>query len=107
MRVLAGSWPRNGREIRGRHRRQTARYHCLVAIDPVLDQALALPESERAEIAAALLASIGPEPEADQEAVDRAWAAELKRRIDRIDSGEDVPVPAEEVFAEVRRSLRA
>lgn len=78
-----------------------------MAIDPVLDQVLALPESERAEIAAALLASVGPEPEADQAAVDRAWAAELKRRIDRIDSGEDVPVPAEEVLADVRRSLRA
>jgi putative addiction module component (TIGR02574 family) len=78
-----------------------------VAIDPILHQALALPESERAEVAAALLASIGPEPEHDQEAVDRAWAAELKRRIDRVESGEDVPIPAEEALAEVRRSLRA
>lgn len=91
----------------GRHPWQIARYHCLVAIDPVLDQVLALPESERAEIAAALLASIGPEPEVDQDAVDRAWAAELKRRIDRIDAGEDLPIPAEEALAEVRRSLRA
>ena len=78
-----------------------------MAIDPVLDHALALPESVRAETAAALLASVGPEPETHQEAVDRAWASELKRRIDRIDSGEDLPIPAMDMLADVRRSLRA
>jgi len=36
-------------------------------------------------------------------ALDAEWAAEIKRRIDDIDSGREVGVPAEEVMARVRK----
>ena len=52
----------------------------------VLDEALQLELSERAELAAELLASLDGEPGEDVEA---AWAAEIERRAARAQSGED------------------
>lgn len=76
-----------------------------MAIDPIRDGALALPEADRAELAAALLASLGPEPESDQTAVDEAWAAELERRAAALDSGDDPGVPLGEALREARERL--
>jgi putative addiction module component (TIGR02574 family) len=45
----------------------------------VLETALALPEAERAEIAAELLATLGPE---DSTMADDELAAELERRLE-------------------------
>jgi len=61
----------------------------------VLQDAMELPLSERAELAADLLASLDGEPEADVEA---AWAAEVERRAR--ESGDD-DVPWESVSAEM------
>ena len=36
-------------------------------------------------------------------AVDAAWSAEIKRRIDDIESGREVGIPGEEVMARVRK----
>jgi len=52
----------------------------------VLDEALGLEVSERAELAAELLASLDGEPDED---VESAWAAEIERRADRARSGKD------------------
>ena len=52
----------------------------------VLDEALQLELSERAELAAELLASLDGEPDEDVEA---AWAAEVERRAARARAGED------------------
>jgi len=52
----------------------------------VLDEALQLELSERAELAAELLASLDGEPDEDVEA---AWAAEIGRRAAPARSGED------------------
>jgi len=68
--------------------------------EQLLSSALALPESEQAELAAALLAAVGPpcpEPVGD------AWLAELKRRSAEIDAGEVVMTP----WAEVKRRVHA
>jgi putative addiction module component (TIGR02574 family) len=56
----------------------------------VLDEALRLKLSERAELAAELLASLDGEPDADVEA---AWAAEIERRAARARAGEDIGRP--------------
>ncbi len=55
------------------------------ATESVLQDALLLPVPDRAELAAALLASLDGEPEEDVEA---AWVEEIERRVDRIRSGE-------------------
>ncbi|MBW2267894.1 MAG: addiction module protein [Deltaproteobacteria bacterium] len=52
----------------------------------VLDEALGLELSERAELAAELLASLDGEPDSE---VEIAWAAEIERRASRARSGED------------------
>jgi len=37
--------------------------------------------------------------------VEAAWDAEIKRRIEEIDSGKAKLIPGDEVFAEVRRLI--
>jgi putative addiction module component (TIGR02574 family) len=69
----------------------------------VLHEALQLKISERAELAAELLASLDGEPDDDVEA---AWAAEAERRAARARSGEDTGRPWAEVRDRVRDALR-
>lgn len=67
--------------------------------EQLLTSALALPESERLELAEALLAASeppAPEPTGD------AWVAELQRRSVQIDAGEAAVAP----WAEVKRRVR-
>ena len=65
----------------------------------VLDEALQLELSERAELAAELLASLDGEPD---EHVEAAWAAEIERRAARARSGEDAGRP----WAEARSAAK-
>ena len=51
--------------------------------EKLLNQALTLTAAERARLAAELIASVDGEPEADAEA---AWAAEIDRRVQRVES---------------------
>jgi len=62
------------------------------------DNALHLPDSERAELAAWLIESL--DPDVDRE-VDEAWDAEIKRRIDELDSERVTAVP----WPEARRMI--
>jgi len=65
-------------------------------------KARALPPEERVRLAEELLATV---QEIDPE-VEAAWDEEIKRRIEDIDSGKAKLIPAEEVFAEVRRLIK-
>jgi putative addiction module component (TIGR02574 family) len=49
--------------------------------EKLLTEALKLPTSARARLAAELIASVDGEPDADVEA---AWAAEIDRRVKRV-----------------------
>ena len=53
--------------------------------DEILNNAMRLSTTDRAELAAALLASLDGEPD---DAVEAAWAAEIQRRVERVRSGE-------------------
>ena len=64
-------------------------------------QAKALPPEERARLAEELLASLDPH----ETEVEAAWDEELRRRIEEVESGTVQLVPADEVFAQVRRAL--
>jgi putative addiction module component (TIGR02574 family) len=70
------------------------------AADNILNSAKQLSTSERAELAAALLASLDGEPEEDVEA---AWAAEIQRRAERVRSGEAKGRPWTEVRERLKR----
>jgi len=63
---------------------------------------LKLPPDERSEAVEALLLSLEQDTEANDAGFERAWAAEIERRI-----AEDAPgIPAETVFAEGRARLK-
>lgn len=51
--------------------------------EKLLSEALKLPTSDRARVAAELLASVDGEPDPDAAA---AWAAEIDRRVQRVES---------------------
>jgi len=61
--------------------------------EALLQEALHLPDNERAEIAGALLESLEPEPEAD---VETAWRQEVAARVAALEAGE-VTIPWEEI----------
>ncbi len=68
-------------------------------VDQLTDQALILPEEERAELAHRILLSL--ENGAD-EGVTQAWEAEIEGRVTRIRRGDAIGRPAEDVFRKIR-----
>ena len=65
-------------------------------------QAQTLTPPDRARLAQLLLDSIHPTLNAEVEAT---WDAELLRRIDEMDQGIAKLIPADEIFAQVRRAI--
>jgi len=70
----------------------------------ILNEALSLPEPERAEIVARLLESLDGPPD---RGVDEAWAVEIERRCAALDSGEAVSSDWNEVRARIEREIFA
>jgi putative addiction module component (TIGR02574 family) len=64
----------------------------------VLDDALKLPEKDRAEVAAKLLDSL--DSDAEDEIV-AAWAAEIQKRVDEIEQGKVKAIPWSEAWQEI------
>ena len=60
-------------------------------------EALQLPPAERALLVQALVASLD-----EDTAVEEAWAAEVKRRLAQIESGEVRMIPGDVALAQVR-----
>jgi putative addiction module component (TIGR02574 family) len=67
----------------------------------LLEEALALAPSERAEIADRLLSSLEPPA---QEEIDKLWAAESEERLDAYDRGDFHSIPSQRVFSVSRRA---
>ncbi len=65
----------------------------------ILESALALPESERADLAASLIRSLDSDVDED---ANTAWAAEIQRRLRSIDNGEVTLIPWDDVISELR-----
>ena len=66
--------------------------------EDILNNAMRLSTTERAELAAALLASLDGEPE---DAVEAAWTTEIERRVESVRSG----VAKGRTWPEVRERL--
>lgn len=71
-------------------------------IDELSRKARALPPEERIRLAEELLSSV---QESDEE-IEAAWAEEIERRLEEVENGTAKLIPAEEVFAEIRRLLK-
>ena len=67
----------------------------------VLSLALELPQHERAQLAAQLLASL----DAEDDDVEEAWAREIERRCRALDSGEEATVSWPDLRAEIERDI--
>jgi putative addiction module component (TIGR02574 family) len=72
------------------------------ATKTLLADALRLGASERAELAAELVASLDGPADADAES---AWAEEIGRRIEAIDSGNVATEPWDDVKRRIERDL--
>lgn len=70
--------------------------------DELWRKARALPPEERIRLAEELLSSV---QESDEE-IEAAWAEEIERRLEEVESGTAKLIPAEEVFAEIRSLLK-
>ena len=70
-----------------------------VRTSEILEQILALPASDRAELADSILASLEP----SDPALIKLWAAEAEDRVAAFKRGEIEAVPAEIVFEEIDR----
>ena len=71
-------------------------------IDELSRKARSLPPEERIRLAEELISSV---QDSDEE-VEAAWEEEIKRRLEGVESGAAELIPAEEVFAEIRRLLK-
>ena len=72
----------------------------MIEPNQILEQALSLPENQRAAIAASLLRSLDSEGDAE---TDAEWDAEVKRRLDEIDNGTVELIPWSEVKSKVQK----
>ena len=66
----------------------------------LLDEALRLPEEDRADLAVKLIESLDGGPDTD---VDTIWAQEIERRCAAVDAGEAVTSDWEEVRSRIER----
>ena len=71
-------------------------------VEQLSSQARTLSPAERVRLAEELLATVH-EPDDEVEA---AWAEEIRLRIADIDAGTAKLIPADEVFAKIRRLLK-
>lgn len=65
-------------------------------------EALSLPREERVRLALHLLESIEDKPGMDRQTVEQMWIAEANRRYQAHLQGDELSIPADEVFAELR-----
>jgi putative addiction module component (TIGR02574 family) len=68
------------------------------------EKAAQLSETERAELALALIESLDGPAESDAE-VEEAWRMEIDRRVAQMEQGEVELIPGDEVIRRVRRRL--
>jgi putative addiction module component (TIGR02574 family) len=74
-------------------------------VSKLLEQALSLSVEEQEALANSLISSLGGEVDEGpaEEGAEKAWAEEIKRRVDDIRSGKTKMIP----YEEVRRRLAA
>ena len=72
-------------------------------LDELKREAANLSDTERAELALALIESL--EAPTDDSGVEQAWQVEIQRRAAELERGDVQPVPGDQVIAHLRRQL--
>lgn len=75
-----------------------------VTFDAISAAALHLSDAERYALAARLLNSVTEK--ADVASVEAAWSEEIQARLCRYEAGEAKTTPAEQVFADLEKTLK-
>ena len=75
----------------------------MARVRDILDQALHLPVRQRARVAHELLTSLDGGPAEDAAEVERSWAAEVRKRLAKVDAGKAKSAP----WSKVKRELKA
>jgi len=73
-----------------------------LTIDELTEQVLQLPAGSRAHLAEQIVESLA---RPDSGEVQKLWAAEAIRRRDAFRSGTVLPIPGEQVLAEIREAV--
>lgn len=71
----------------------------------VLATVKSLPRDQIADLAYQVLRVLDEEPDSDAVAIDEAWQAEFRRRVDALENGRTVPVSHDETVAAARAML--
>ncbi len=74
--------------------------------DELLVDVMKLPEQDRAELAHALLFSLGDASAEDPREVEAAWAAEIARRAEDVVAGRSKTVDGVEALREIQEELQ-
>ena len=90
----------------GRAERNNYVYSVNVRAKKLREEVLELPRATRAELAHDLLLSLEEGELEAPEAVEKAWAKEIDRRMLDVKEGRVKLIPAEEVFRQVRANLK-
>jgi putative addiction module component (TIGR02574 family) len=70
-------------------------------VEELRDEAMQLTDDERLVLGEHLLATVPPEP-----GYEEAWTREIERRTRDFEEGRTTGIPAEEVFARLRRRFK-
>lgn len=73
-----------------------------ITLDQLVEEALTLPNEDRAKLAERLVESLDPTDDAVLQAV---WGAEAMRRLDDVRRGRVESIPGEEALKRVRQSV--
>jgi putative addiction module component (TIGR02574 family) len=74
-------------------------------LDQVVNEARELSPQDQWKLVARLIHELEPGENLSESEIERAWDEEISRRLEEIDSGKVKAVPAEEVFARIRKRL--
>lgn len=74
-----------------------------LTLDQLAEEAMQLPNDQKTALIEKLMESMEPY---DADEILNLWCIEAKRRLAEIESGQVQTIPAEEVYDEVRRTLR-
>ncbi len=70
-----------------------------MSVKELLAEVISLPVEERVVLIDTLLRSLN----SPEESLDGEWIAEAERRLDEVRSGRTAAIPADDVFAEIRK----
>jgi len=76
-----------------------------MAVEKILQEALALSHEDRGRLVDALLRSFEPEAVLTEDEREAEWTAELDRRLRDFDEGRSKAIPYEEAMAQIRARL--